>query len=169
MEIQKLRWCEYFAASIWLWWKNSFYRKHLPILTGRCWWCVNSLMAWTYKRMKMKMCVRRRWFDFGEDVHHQILEDIGLMKMLAREWRLLIHGLQPTKAATTAIALSTWEPVYLSVIWSSKVRVSCRGMKIVWSWGSHLNRMYFYWIDSVVVWLSIFGYWTLVWGALQAA
>ncbi|GIR49796.1 MAG: hypothetical protein CM15mP58_18930 [Burkholderiaceae bacterium] len=85
--------------------------------TGTCkffdWTCLRSnRQSIAYSKKNVKICASHAGLTLGEGATHQILEDIGLMKMLPGMVFINPCDYNQTKAATIAIA-DYIGPVYL--------------------------------------------------------
>ncbi|MFN4285300.1 MAG: transketolase family protein [Lacibacter sp.] len=79
--------------------------------TGRVYDQIRQSVA--YSEKNVKICASHAGLTLGEDgATHQILEDIGMMKMLPGMTVIVPADYNQTKAATKAIA-NHWGPVYL--------------------------------------------------------
>ena len=93
------------------WRQNSVYYYFANFSTGRVYDQIRQSVAYSGKNVKI--CASHAGLTLGEDgATHQILEDIGLMKMLPGMTVIVPCDFNQTKAATIAIADYNG-PVYL--------------------------------------------------------
>jgi len=99
------------AAGLTIGGKIPFACTFANFATGRVYDQIRQSIA--YSRKNVKICASHQGLTLGEDgATHQILEDIGMMKMLPNMTVINPCDYNQTKAATIAIA--DWEgPVYL--------------------------------------------------------
>lgn len=99
------------AAGLTIGKKIPFTGTFANFSTGRVYDQIRQVVAYSYKNVKI--CASHAGLTLGEDgATHQILEDIGLMKMLPRMTVINTCDYNQTKAATIAIA-DHYGPVYL--------------------------------------------------------